>query len=147
MKGFKRVIYLLALFLSKNISAQQTYPDNIYADSAFAPFYYGVGSGDPLHDRVILWTKIAGKDSTSTPVVLRWQIATDSLFKSIVNSGETACSAKHDFTTHVDATGLKAQQHYYYRFIMPDGKYSQICLPDNYHYILNCNFERFILTD
>jgi len=107
------------------IRAQQTYPDNIYGDTAFAPFYYGVASGDPLQDRVIIWTKIAGKDSTCAPVTLKWQIASDSTFKNVVSTGETTCSAKHDFTAHVDATGLQAQHHYYYRFITPDGKQSQ----------------------
>jgi len=125
MKRPKGLALFFAGLIMQSISAQQTYPDNIYADTAFAPFYYGVASGDPLQDRVILWTKIAGKDSSTSPVILQWQVATDSIFKNIVSSGETTCSAKHDFTAHVDASGLQEGHHYYYRFKTPEGKYSQ----------------------
>jgi alkaline phosphatase D len=122
----KFVAIIIAVFTARLSYAQQTYPDNIYADTAFAPFYYGVASGDPLQDRVIIWTRVFVKDSNSAPVTLRWQIASDSTFKLVVNSGQTTCAVIHDFTTHVDATGLQAGRHYYYRFITADGKPSQI---------------------
>ena len=125
MRGLQALTLLMMVFGAGLLTAQQTYPDNIYADTAFAPFYYGVASGDPLQDRVIIWTKIAGKEPASAPVVLKWEVATDSMFKAIVSSGQTTCSANHDFTAHTDATGLSEGHHYYYRFITPDGKHSQ----------------------
>ena len=110
-------------------------PDNIYPDTTFAPFYYGVASGDPLQDRLIIWTKVFVKDSAAPPVTLKWQLANDSSFKSIVNSGTTICSPAHDFTTKYDVTGLQPGHHYFYRFITADGKTSQVgksqTLPDD----------------
>ena len=123
---FKIAVLFAATIMAGSSFAQQTFPDNIYADTAFAPFYYGVASGDPLQDRVIIWTRVFVKDSNAAPVTLKWQMATDSTFKSLVNSGETTCSSIQDFTTHVDAIGLKAGHHYFYRFITGNGKYSQI---------------------
>jgi alkaline phosphatase D len=80
-----------------------------------AEFRYGVASGDPLTDRVILWTHARIADSTET-VNLRWQVATDATFASIVAWGRTTATLDHGFTVKVDATGLSAGTHYFYRF-------------------------------
>ena len=32
-------------------------------DPSLKPFYYGVASGDPLQDAVIIWTKVSPEDS------------------------------------------------------------------------------------
>ena len=117
---------LLFIMTGQPAFGQTTYPDGIYADTAFAPFYYGVASGDPTQDKVIIWTKVFVKDSTVPPVALKWQMAEDSSFKTIVNSGETSCNSKRDFTTQVDVTGLQVGHHYFYRFTTTDGKYSQV---------------------
>ena len=83
-----------------------------------AQFAYGVASGDPLSDRVILWThaKYAGKTDI---VGLIYQVATDNAFttSSVVASGVTIASASTNFTAKVDATGLEAGKTYFYRFI------------------------------
>jgi alkaline phosphatase D len=52
--------------------------------SAPAEFLYGVASGDPLADRVILWThaKFPGSDGA---VTLRYQVASDAAFTQIVS--------------------------------------------------------------
>ena len=82
-----------------------------------AQFAYGVASGDPLSDRVILWThaKYAGKTDN---VALIYQVATDNAFttSSVVASGYTIASASTNFTAKVDATGLEAGKTYFYRF-------------------------------
>ena len=49
----------------------------VFTGSAAAPaqglrFDHGVASGDPLADRVILWTRVSGVDK---PVDVAWQIA------------------------------------------------------------------------
>src|SRR5215212_2233618 len=46
-------------------------------------FGYGVASGDPLSDRVILWTRV----NVSSPTQVQWEIATDSTFTNVVGSG------------------------------------------------------------
>lgn len=77
-------------------------------------FEYGVASGDPLHDRVILWTRVTGDGSDLIPV--RWQAALDSNFEKIVAEGEAEAMAMNDFTVHVDALLPYPATTYYYRF-------------------------------
>ncbi len=77
-------------------------------------FEHGVASGDPLGDRVILWTRISGSE---TPVDVIWQVAADAQFKAIVSNGKLTTDAGRDFTVKADATGLKPGKDYYYRFL------------------------------
>jgi alkaline phosphatase D len=77
-------------------------------------FSHGVASGDPLTDRVILWTRAT--PSKSGAVTLQWQVAKDSGFADVVASGSVVASAETDYTAKVDATGLTAATPYYYRF-------------------------------
>lgn len=80
-----------------------------------AQFSYGVASGDPLSDRIILWThaKVAGSNAA---VSLTWQVASDSNFTNIVSSGQVDALETNGFTAKVDATGLTAGAAYFYRF-------------------------------
>lgn len=80
-----------------------------------AEFRYGVASGDPLSDRVILWTHARIAGSTET-VNLRWQVATDAGFANIVAWGRTTATTDSGFTVKVDAAGLSAGTRYFYRF-------------------------------
>ena len=81
-----------------------------------AQFIYGVASGDPLADRVILWTHAKRPDQESD-VSLTWQISTDYGFTNIVNSGTVLATASTGHTAKVDATGLTGGATYYYRFL------------------------------
>lgn len=78
-------------------------------------FPYGVASGDPLADRVILWTYAKVPDSTEN-VELTWQIASDSNFTTVLTTGKVTASEATGFTAKVDATGLSAGMEYFYRF-------------------------------
>jgi len=80
-----------------------------------AQFAYGVASGDPLEDRVILWThaKVPG---SSASVPLTWEVASDSSFKTIVSTGKVDALEANAFTAKVDASGLTAGNTYFYRF-------------------------------
>lgn len=80
-----------------------------------AEFNYGVASGDPLSDRVILWTHAQYSNSEAS-VELAWQVASDSNFTQLVAQGTTSATAASGFTAKVDATGLSANTAYYYRF-------------------------------
>lgn len=84
---------------------------------AHAYFTHGVASGDPLADRVMLWTRVIPADSALNVVPLRWQVATDQAFSNIVASGMLETSALQDFTAKIDAHGLEPNTHYYYRFV------------------------------
>ncbi|MDM0119336.1 alkaline phosphatase D family protein [Variovorax arabinosiphilus] len=80
-----------------------------------AAFAFGVASGDPLTDRVILWAHAKVPDSTAD-VALTWDVANDAAFKSIVRSGTVTATADASFTAKVDVTGLTAGASYFYRF-------------------------------
>jgi len=79
-------------------------------------FNYGVASGDPLTDRIILWTH-ARYQTGSDPVNLIYQVANDKAFSSIVSSGQVTSGAETGFTAKVDAPGLSAGKTYFYRFM------------------------------
>jgi alkaline phosphatase D len=85
-------------------------------------FEHGVASGDPLKDRVILWTRLTPNDS-SARLQVTWQIALDDQFKQIVKTDKVTTAASQDFTVKVDATGLIPDQSYFYRFIFGDKIY------------------------
>ena len=78
-------------------------------------FLYGVASGDPLADRVILWTH-AKFPRTELPVSLRYQVATDATFNQIVSQGDVIAKSENGHTAKVDATGLTMGENYFYRF-------------------------------
>ena len=80
-----------------------------------AEFNYGVASGDPLADSIILWTHAKVPGSTEA-VALAWDIASDADFKKIVNTGTVQALEATGFTAKVDATKLVAGTSYFYRF-------------------------------
>ena len=80
-------------------------------------FQHGVASGDPLGDRVILWTRVTPRAVSATePISVRWRIATDDGLRRIVSSGTAETAAGRDYTVKVDATGLQPATTYYYAF-------------------------------
>ena len=78
-------------------------------------FSYGVCSGDPLADRVMLWTH-AQVPNSSEDVPLTYEVATDATFATLVSSGSTLASAASGHTAKADATGLAAGKDYFFRF-------------------------------
>ena len=87
------------------------------SDDDAVQFAYGVASGDPLSDRVILWTHAKYLGRTDN-VALTYEVATDNTFStsSVVTSGSVIATASTGFTAKVDATGLEAGKNYFYRF-------------------------------
>jgi alkaline phosphatase D len=88
-------------------------------------FTHGVASGDPLSDRVILWTRALPGSGSHSTVIAQWQVAADPFFDDIISSGTATTSSNTDYTYKVDATGLPANGSFFYRFIV-DGKSSPI---------------------
>lgn len=84
-----------------------------------AAFQHGVASGDPLQDKVILWTRVT--QSPAATVDVDWLIASDPLLTNIVAQGTASASSARDYVVKIDATGLQAGTSYYYRFFLPDG--------------------------
>lgn len=81
----------------------------------FQPFMHGVASGDPMPDRVIIWTRVSPQ-ATGT-ISVSWQMASDSLMRSIVKTGQTTTGPSKDYTVKIDVSGLSSGKSYYYRFL------------------------------
>jgi alkaline phosphatase D len=78
-------------------------------------FLHGVASGDPLHDRVILWTRVTPK-RTNDSVMVKWSIARDPRMKREECGGRVWTDASRDFTVKVDVDHLEPNRTYYYQF-------------------------------
>ena len=106
-------------FLATSTVALGTLPlirgTSAFAQTADGAFRHGVASGDPLADRVILWTRVTPASPTGAQSV-SWQVARDPKFSQIVSRGETPTGAARDFTVKVEVTGLEPGTAYYYRF-------------------------------
>ena len=96
-------------------------PANMYGDTANAPFYHGVTSGDPLADQVIIWTKIS---SSAAIEKVFWELSVYPDFSWINKRDSVVVDASTDFTVKVDVTGLSPSTIYYYRFKDEQGRYS-----------------------
>jgi alkaline phosphatase D len=77
---------------------------------AASPFSLGVGSFDPLPDRVLLWTRLDGGGPC------RWEVATDPDVEEVVAHGTVDVDPAVG-TVAVDATGLSPGTRYWYRFV------------------------------
>jgi alkaline phosphatase D len=86
------------------------------------PFVHGVASGDPLADRVILWTRVtptadASPGSGVGPCVrVTWEVAKDAAFRRVAARGAVDTGAQRDHTVKVDITRLQPGTDYWYRF-------------------------------
>jgi alkaline phosphatase D len=85
------------------------------------PFYHGVASGDPLSDRVIIWTRVTPDDSISS-VDVTWELASTPEFDHIIKKGSIKTSPDKDYTVKVDVDGLNPGSYYYYRFSALDSR-------------------------
>lgn len=119
------LLLLFALLLVCQGLHSQSDPTDLNArtqlDTRYAPFYHGVASGDPLQDRVIIWTHVT--TSIPGPTTVNWEVATDTAMSNVVQSGSFVTSDTMDYTVKVDVTGLQPGTWYYYRFER-GGRYS-----------------------
>lgn len=79
-------------------------------------FVHGIASGDPLHDGVVLWTRVSIDSPSNGPIHVDWELAENPAMTEPVMSGTAQTDADRDFTVKVDARGLKPATTYYYRF-------------------------------
>jgi phosphodiesterase/alkaline phosphatase D-like protein len=90
-------------------------------------FGYGVASGDPTADAVVIWTRAtpparAGEavatpgSGLGAPLRVRWEVARDRGFRSVVQRGVVRTSAASDHTVKVDVRGLRPYTRYFFRF-------------------------------
>lgn len=83
------------------------------ARSDLAPFFHGVASGDPLSDKVIIWTRVT---TDSVDARVKWRIASDTGMVNVLDSGMVMTDASRDFTVKVDVPNLQPNTFYYYEF-------------------------------
>ncbi len=84
---------------------------------ATQPFSHGVASGDPLADRVVLWTRVTPAAGAATaPVEVDYVVATDLSLSAVVAGGRVSTGADRDHTVKVDVGGLRPGTTYYYVF-------------------------------
>ena len=77
-------------------------------------FRHAVASGDPLDDRVVLWTRVTVDEEE--PVEVRWKVASDPELSDVVAEGTAASDPDGDHTVHVDVSGLEPATEYHYAF-------------------------------
>ena len=85
-------------------------------------FRHGVASGDPLPHAVVLWTRVT-PTAAATPgsgvgpgVTVTWEVATDGAFRDVVRRGSVTTGPDRDHTVKVDATRLRPDTAYFFRF-------------------------------
>jgi alkaline phosphatase D len=109
-----KCLFLILFVFVATINAQNNRTSNL--EICQAPFYHGVASGDPMADRVIIWTRLTPDTVTSNPELVSWQMATDTGMTNIVQAGSLLTDNSVDYTVKVDVTGLNANTWYYYEF-------------------------------
>lgn len=101
--------------------------DEVFAQAAGTPFAYGVAAGDPLPDRIIIWTRVTpSPDATpgsglGADAAITWQVSPRRDFTSLTASGTATVTVATDHTLKVDVTGLSPRTAYFYRFLLADG--------------------------
>ena len=98
-------------------AASGTDPAGLNPPPAGAPvvFKHGIASGDPLADRVILWTRVTPPANTaSVPVTVK--VYREPALTSLVGSRSVTTDASRDYTVKIDFDGLAAGTSYYYQF-------------------------------
>jgi phosphodiesterase/alkaline phosphatase D-like protein len=85
------------------------------------PFALGVASGDPAHDSVVLWTRLApdplaGGGMPAEPVPVRWEVARDESFSRVVRCGRVTAQPNAAHAVHVEVDDLAPDRWYWYRF-------------------------------
>lgn len=124
MKMFNRRKFLkisalsaCSLVISTGLSGCGSSDDDIVVN-----FNHGIASGDPLSDRVIIWTRAT---TEAKSVTVHYEVATDEAFTDIIHNGSLSTDEASDYTVKVDVQQLEAGKTYYYRF-SSNGTTSQV---------------------
>ncbi len=107
---------MLMILIGSKVVAQDNSFIRQDVDPALYPFFHGVASGDPLADRVIIWTKVSPENNTGEDIEVNWRMATDTGMTNLVRTGKFTTNSNRDYTVKIDVTGLQSNQFYYYDF-------------------------------
>ena len=94
------------------------------------PFSLGVASGSPSTDGMALWTRLmaaaGGEPLPAVPIQVRWELARDAKFKSLVQTGTALAQPDFAHSIHVEVQGLPVATddaptpYFWYRFMVGD---------------------------
>ena len=94
------------------------------------PFSLGVASGSPTADGFVIWTRLAPEPRSANPagpggvtsgdVEIRYEVAADDSFRSIVRRGTCIAERAFAHSVHLEMSGLDAWRPYWYRFMSGD---------------------------
>ena len=76
-------------------------------------FKHGIASGDPLSDKIIIWTRVT---TEAESVEVHYEVATDEAFTNVIHNGVVNTDVSTDYTVKIDIQNLEAGTYYYYRF-------------------------------
>jgi len=85
-------------------------------------FPFGVASGEPTSDGMVLWTRLARQPlaadggMTRTPVPVRWEVYADERTTRPVAAGNALADPAWGHSVHVEVAGLAPGRPYWYRF-------------------------------
>jgi phosphodiesterase/alkaline phosphatase D-like protein len=106
----------------------RVYDEDVAAGpAADGVFGYGVASGDPTPEAVVIWTRAtppmppgqataAPGSGLGPPLDVSWEVARDPDFRDVVRRGLRRTSAASDHTLKVDVDGLAPYSRYWFRF-------------------------------
>lgn len=109
------VVFLMHCFITEAQVKKLNEAVSPLFDPALKPFYHGVASGDPLKDRVIIWTRVTPEDSVQE-ISVKWEVSENKNFSNVLKNGALTTTPARDYTVKVDVTGLKSGKNYFYRF-------------------------------
>lgn len=84
--------------------------------SGTVSFDHGVASGDPLADRVILWTRITPADPKAGQIAYSWRLNPVDRRAGGAKAGQGVTGPDRDWTVKVDVGGLDAGRAYTFEF-------------------------------
>jgi alkaline phosphatase D len=91
------------------------------------PFSLGVASGDPTHEGVVLWTRLApnpidGGGMRPDFYEVSWELASDEQMKNVVQRGTEVATPQLAHSIHVEVAQLQPDRWYWYRFRCGDAE-------------------------
>src|SRR5690349_14745424 len=78
-------------------------------------FAWGIASGHPRPDGMVLWTRVSGP-SLPERVDVQWEVANDEGFRDVVARGVETAEAAWAHSVHAEPAGLAPNRWYWYRF-------------------------------
>src|SRR6187455_452408 len=71
------------------------------------PFAFGIASGCPRAESVVLWTRLAPAAAPRASEPVGWELAADEAFRDIVRRGTESAVAADGHSVHAEAAGLE----------------------------------------